>query len=52
MSQYDEAVRKWRAWDIRTATDLDLRLDSFRILFAYHSSKIENEEISVSFQDS
>ena len=46
MSQYDEAVRKWRAWDIRTATDLDLRLDSFRILFAYHSSKIENEEIS------
>ena len=46
MSQYDEAVRKWRAWDIRTATDLDLRLDSFRILFAYHSSKIENQEIS------
>lgn len=46
MSQYDEAVRKWQAWDIRTGADLDLRLDSFRILFAYHSGKIENEEIS------
>ena len=45
MSQYDEAVKKWQAWNVRTAADLDLRLDSFRVLFAYNSGKIENDEI-------
>lgn len=46
MSRYDDAVKKWRAWEVRTAEDLDLRLDSFRILFAYNSGKIENDEIN------
>ena len=45
MNQYAEAVKKWQAWKVRTAADLDLRLDSFRILFAYNSGKIENDEI-------
>ena len=46
MSLYDAAAKRWREWDVRTAADLDLRLDSFRILFAYHSGKIENPAIS------
>ena len=46
MNQYDEAVKKWQAWDVKTAADIDLRLDSFRILFAYNSGKIENDEVS------
>ncbi len=46
MRRYDEAVEKWQAWEVRSAADLDLRLDSFRILFAYNSGKIENDEIN------
>ena len=46
MSRYDDAVRKWQEWEVRTTADLDLRLNSFRILFAYNSGKIENEEIN------
>ena len=46
MSLYNIAREQWQAWHVTTAEDLDLRLDSFRILFAYHSGKIENEEIS------
>lgn len=43
---YDQIVEQWRAWNIRSVSELELRLDSFRILFAYHSGKIENEEIT------
>lgn len=46
MNQYDQVVKKWKEWGIRTTADLELRLDSFRILFAYHSGKIENDEIN------
>lgn len=46
MSRYDDAVKKWQEWGIRTTADLNLRLDSFRILFAYNSGKIENDEIN------
>lgn len=46
MNRYDQAVKKWRAWRVQTTADLDLRLNSFRILFAYHSGKIENDEIN------
>lgn len=46
MSLYDIAVQIWRDWNVRSAEALDLRLDSFRILFAYNSGKIENEEIT------
>ena len=46
MNQYDQIVKKWQEWSIRTTADLELRLDSFRILFAYHSGKIENDEIN------
>lgn len=46
MSKYDAVVKMWQDWNIRSADDLSLRLDNFRILFAYNSGKIENAEIN------
>ena len=46
MSRYDAVLKTWQGWSVSSVSDLDLRLDNFRILFAYHSGKIENEEIT------
>lgn len=46
MDEYAQIVRLWQQYAIGTEADIDLRLDSFRILFSYHSGKIENPEIS------
>ena len=46
MSKYDAVVKMWQDWNIRSADDRSLRLDNFRILFAYNSGKIENAEIN------
>ena len=46
MDQYIEAVKLWKKYDVKTESDIDLRLDSFRVLFAYNSGKIENQEIT------
>ena len=46
MSQYDAVVKMWQDWNIQSVDDLSLRLDNFRILFAYNSGKIENAEIN------
>lgn len=46
MGQYDTVLKTWQEWNIQTESDLDLHLDNFRILFAYHSGKIENDEIT------
>ena len=46
MGTYKQAIVLWRGYGIQTAADLDRCLDSFRILFAYHSGRIENEEIT------
>ena len=46
MSRYDAVVKMWQDWNIRTVDDLALRLNNFRILFAYNSGKIENAEIN------
>ena len=46
MSRYDAVVKMWQDRNIRTVDDLALRLDNFRILFAYNSGKIENAEIN------
>ena len=46
MDRYTEAVNLWKKYDMQTEADVDLRLDSFRILFAYNSGKIENQEIT------
>lgn len=44
--RYENAVQLWQGWNIRSASDLDKYLDSFRILFAYHSGRIENADIT------
>ncbi len=46
MEQYSRVVGMWQSYKIASAADLDKYLDSFRILFAFHSGKIENEEIT------
>ncbi len=46
MEQYIRVVGLWQSYNITSAADLDKYLDSFRILFAFHSGKIENEEIT------
>ncbi len=43
---YNKAVELWQSYKIASAADLDKYLDSFRVLFAFHSGKIENEEIT------
>ena len=40
MSQYDAVVKMCQDWNIQSVDDLALRLDNFRILFAYNSGKI------------
>ena len=46
MDAYEILLREWRKADIKNADELAGRLDSFRVLFAYHSGKIENEQIT------
>lgn len=46
MDQYNHIVELWMSYKIDTISALDKYLDNFRILFAYHSGKIENEEIT------
>lgn len=46
MEQYSRVVGLWQSYKIASAAALDKYLDSFRVLFAFHSGKIENEEIT------
>jgi Fic family protein len=46
MSKYERVLKLWQKWNVRTEADIDLRLDNFRILFAYNSGKIENDAIT------
>lgn len=46
MDKYDRILEMWKSYEIKTEKDLLLRLDNFRILFAYHSGKIENQDIT------
>jgi len=46
LDKYRQAVELWQSYKIVSAGDLDKYLDSFRILFAFHSGKIENEDIT------
>ncbi len=46
LEQYRRVVVLWQSYKIISTADLDKYLDSFRILFAFHSGKIENEEIT------
>jgi len=46
LEQYSRVVGLWQSYEIASAAALDKYLDSFRVLFAFHSGKIENEEIT------
>lgn len=46
LEQYIQIVGLWQSYKIISTEALDKYLDSFRILFAFHSGKIENEEIN------
>jgi len=45
MNGYEKMIKLWQKWNVQTEADIDLRLDSFRILFAYNSGKIENDGV-------
>jgi len=46
MNKYNAAVKLWHSYHVTTESDIDCRLDNFRILFAYNSGKIENAAIT------
>ncbi|GHV36522.1 hypothetical protein FACS1894187_11260 [Synergistales bacterium] len=46
VSKYEKIVAMWRQFYVKTQADIDLRLNNFKILFAYNSGKIENEAIT------
>jgi len=48
MGKYEDIAKLWQGWQVRTEGDIDLRLDNFRIVFAYNSGKIENESVTYS----
>lgn len=45
-NQYQTILSTWHTIPLSSPEDIDLQLDSFRILFAYHSGVIENAEIT------
>jgi Fic family protein len=46
MSLYKQIVTLWESWRVASVSDIDLRLHNFRILFDYHSGRIENQNIT------
>ena len=46
MELYESILDLWQSYLIKSPADLDKHLDSFRVLFAYNSGKIENVEIT------
>lgn len=46
MTEYKKICAIWKDFDIQSKSQLENYLDSFKILFAYHSGKIENDAIT------
>jgi Fic family protein len=46
LDKYEKILELWQKYNVRTKADIDLRLHNFRVLFAYNSGKIENNEIT------
>lgn len=47
MITYEQVLNQWRARPLSTLADIDTLLSNYRILFAYHSNKIENAGVSL-----
>ena len=43
---YNEIVAEWRRAGLNTVEALDFKLRDFKVMFAYHSGRIENSEIN------
>ena len=43
---YEDIVQMWKGFRIQDSTQLGAYLENFSVLFAYHSGKIENENIT------
>ena len=43
---YNQIVALWQSYNISSVNDLQKYLDNFRILFAYNSGRIENDEVN------
>ncbi len=48
MTTYEDIKQMWKTFNINSETKLDSYLSNYRILFAYNSGKIENENIKYS----
>lgn len=46
LEKYKQILELWQSYRILSGEDLDKYLRSYRILFAFHSGKIENKEIT------
>ena len=46
MGKYLQIKKMWDSFDIKTTEELNKRLDNYRILFAYNSGRIENDEVT------
>jgi len=46
LNKYARALELWLSYPIASAADLNKYLHSFRILFAFHSGKLENDDIT------
>lgn len=46
MAEYAAVREYWRSNQPKTPEELDVLLGSFRVLFAYHSGRIENDQIT------
>ena len=46
MPTYNEVVSFWQNKRALGEATIEQHLDSFRVLFAYHSGKIENDEVN------
>lgn len=46
MTDYEKICHCWKSFDITDKSTLEKYMDNFKILFAYHSGKLENPEIT------
>jgi len=46
LGQYGKVLDLWQSYQVASCADLDKYLSGYRILFAYNSGKIENDEIT------
>ncbi len=46
MSDYQKILSHWRSLAIHTVTTLEKHLENFPVLFAYHSGKIQNDNVT------